>query len=60
MNATNDYSVNIRDYCRMTLYMDEKALKVYILEEILKQDLGDILDPLFNANKIGERPIMNV
>ena len=26
MNATNDYDVHIRDYCRMTLYLAKKAL----------------------------------
>ena len=34
MNATNDYDVCIRDYCRMTLYLAEKALQLKILEEI--------------------------
>lgn len=28
--------------------------------EILQQDSGELLDPLFNIDKIGERPIMNV
>ena len=48
MNATNDYDVHIRDYCRMTLYL---AQKVQILKEILKQDYGELLDPLFNSKK---------
>ena len=30
-----------------------------ILEEIRQQDLKEVLDPLFNLDKIGERPIMN-
>ena len=60
MNATNDYDVHIRDYCRMTLYLAQKVLKVKILKEIPKQDSGELLDPMFNSNKIRERPIMNV
>lgn len=60
MNAINNYDVHIRDYCRMTLHLAKKALKVQIPKEILKQDLGELLDPLFNIDKIGERPIMNV
>ena len=59
MNATNDYDVYIKDYCRMTLYLVEKALRVQISEEILKQDSKGLLDPLFNLDRIGERPIMN-
>ena len=60
MNATNDYDVCIRDYCRMTLYLAEKALQLNISDEIRQQDLKELLDPLFNAEEIGERPIMNV
>ena len=60
MNATNDYDVYIRDYCKMTLYLVEKALQINILEEIRQQDSKELLDPLFNSDKIGERPIMNV
>jgi hypothetical protein len=35
MNATNDYNVHIRDYCRMNLYLAEKALRIAILEEVI-------------------------
>ena len=59
MNATNDYDVHIRDYCRMTLYLVEKALHLNIPDEIRQQDSKELLDPLFNADKIGERPILN-
>ena len=34
MNATDDYDVRIRDYCRMTLYLAEKALHLTILYEV--------------------------
>ena len=60
MNATNDYDVCIRDYCRMTLYLVEKALHLTIPDEIRRQDSKELLDPLFNADKVGERPILNV
>ena len=30
-----------------------------ILDEIRQQDSKELLDPLFNADKIGERPILN-
>ena len=59
MNATNDYDVFIRDYCRMTLYLVEKALNISIPKDILQQDLGELLKPLFNTDKIRERPIIN-
>ena len=59
MNATNNYDVCIRDYYRMTLYLVEKAFQLNIPEDIRKQDSKELLDPLFNADKIGERPIMN-
>ena len=38
MNATNDYDVLIKDSCRMTLYLVEKALNIKIQLEILQQD----------------------
>ena len=60
MNVTNDYDVFIRDYCRMTLYLVEKALQPNIPDEIRQQDSKELLDPLLNSEKIGERPIMNV
>ena len=44
----------------MTLYLVEKVLKLNTLEEIRQQDSKELLDPLFNSDKIGERPIMNV
>ena len=54
MNTTNDYDVCIRDYCRMTLYLAEKALQLNIPKEIRKHDSKELLDPLFNSDKIGE------
>ena len=59
MKATNDYDVCIRDYCRMTLYLAKKVLQLNIPDEIGQQDSNELLDPLFNADKIGERPILN-
>ena len=59
MNATDDYDICIRDYCRMTLYLVEKTLKLNIPEEIRQQDSKELLDPLFILDKIRERPIMN-
>lgn len=50
----NDYDVHIRDFCRMTLYLVEKALNIKIPLEILQQDLAELLGPLFNKDKIGE------
>ena len=43
----------------MNLYLVEKSLKINILEEIRQQDSKELLDPLFNVDKIGERTIMN-
>ena len=43
----------------MTLYLVEKALHLTIPHEIRLQDSNELLDPLFNANKVGERPILN-
>ena len=59
MNATNDYDVHIRDYCRMTLYLAEKTLHLTIPDEIWLQDSQEVLDPLFNVDKVGERTILN-
>lgn len=59
MNAKNDYGVRIMDYCRMNLYLEEKALQLNIPEKIRQHDSKELLDPLFNSKKIGERPIKN-
>ena len=60
MNTIDDYDVHIRDYCRMNLYLKESALKIKIPLKIVQQDTKDLLDPLFNRDKIGDMPIMNV
>ena len=60
MNATNDYDVHIKDCYRMTLYLAEKALQLNIPEEIRQKDAKELLDPLFNLDKISERSIMDV
>ena len=44
----------------MTLYLVEKALKITIPLKIWKQYFDKLLDPLFNKDRIGERPIMSV
>ena len=59
MNAIDDYDVCIRDYCRMILYLVEMALHLTIPNEIRLQDSQELLDPLFNTDKVGERPILN-
>ena len=52
MNATNDYDVCIRDYCRMTLYLVEKALKIKIPLKIVQQDTDDLLNLFFNKKRL--------
>ena len=44
----------------MNLYFAEKALKIKILLKVVQQDTQDVLDPLYNCDKIYDRPIMNV
>ena len=44
----------------MTFYLAKKALHLTILDEIRLQDSKELLDPLFNTDKVGERPILNV
>ena len=46
MNAIDDYDIWIRDYCRMTLYLVEKALKKKISLKVVQKDIEDFLDPL--------------
>ena len=43
----------------MTLYLAEKALHLTIPDEVWLQDSQEVLDPLFNASKVGERTIIN-
>ena len=59
MNAVDDYEIQIRDYCRMTLYLARNALKIKVPLKVVQQDTLDVLDPLYNQDKICHRPIMN-
>lgn len=43
----------------MTLYLETTTLEIKVPLKIIQQDIGDVLDPLFNREKIGDRPIMN-
>ncbi len=60
MNSIDDYDAQIKDYCRMTLYLVEKALKMEIPLKTIEKDINDVLYPLDNRDKIYDRPIMNV
>ena len=60
MNAIDDYDIHIRDNCRMKLYLVEKALKMNIPIKAVQKDTKDVLDPLYNHEKIYDRPIVNV
>ena len=44
----------------MTLYLVEKALKIKIPLKIWQQDSEKLFEPLFNRDKIGDKPIMSV
>ena len=43
----------------MNLYLAEKAFKMNITLKAIKKDIEDVLDPLYNWDKIYERLIMN-
>ena len=60
MNATDNYDVYIRDYCRMNLYLVEMDLKMKIPLNIVQQDIEDLVNPLLKKEKIGDKPITNV
>ena len=38
MNVIDNYDIQIRDYCRMTLYLVEKELKMKILLKFMEKD----------------------
>ena len=60
MNLLDDYDVQIRDYCRMTLNLEEKELKMNIPLKFVEKDMKYVLDPLYNRDKIYDRMIMNL
>lgn len=60
MNAIDDYDIQRRDYLRMTLYLVGSTLKIMFSLKDVQQDTQDILDPLYNRDKIYDRPIMNM
>ena len=59
MNMIDDYDIQIRDNCRLTLYLVGSALKIKIPLKVVQQGTQDVLDPLYNCDKIFDRPIMN-
>ena len=54
MNAVDDYKVRIRHYYRMNLYLESSALELKIPLKIMQHDTKDVLDQLFNRDKIGD------
>lgn len=56
----DDYDVHIRDYCRMSLHLAEKVLNMKIPLNIIEKDVPKIMHPLYNRDKIYDRPIINV
>ncbi len=44
----------------MTLYLENSVLEIKVPLKVVQQDIEDVLDPLFNSDIIGDRPIMNV
>ena len=59
-NEIDVYEIQIRDYYRMTLYLVGSALKIKVSLKIVPLDTEEIVDPLYNRDKIYDRPIMNV
>lgn len=43
----------------MTLYLEGSALKIKVPLKIMHQDTEEVLDPLYNRDKINNQPIMN-
>ena len=43
----------------MTLYLARSSLKIKIPLKVVQQDIQEVLDPLYNHDKIFDRPIMN-
>ena len=52
MNPIDDYDIHIRDYCRMSIYLESSALKIMVPLMVVQQDIEDVLDPFYNIDKI--------
>lgn len=59
MNSVDDYDVQIRDYCIMRVQLSEKVLNLEIPLKAWNKNAPLVLDPLYNRDKIYERPIIN-
>ena len=59
LNCKDDYEVWIRDYYRMVLKLVEEVLQISVMLEVIDQDTPDILDPIYNRDKIYDRAIVN-
>ena len=43
----------------MTLYFERSALKIKVSLKVIQQDTQDVLDPLYNWDKIHDKMIVN-
>ncbi len=58
MNTVYDYDVCIRYYCRMSLQLTKKVLNMDIHLKSWEKNVLEIMDPLYNRDKIFEKSIM--
>ena len=59
LNCQDDYEVCVRDYYLMDLKLEEEVLQISLMLEIIDHDTPNILDPIYNRDKIYERAIIN-
>ena len=52
LNYLDDYEIQIRDHYRMDLKLAEEVLHIPIYLKDIDKDFLDILDPLYNRDKI--------
>ena len=59
MNIVDDYEIQLRDYCRMNLYLVGGVLNIMVPLKIVQKDTKYFLYPLYKRDKIFDQPIMN-
>lgn len=52
MNAVDDYNVHIRDYCRMSLHLEEKILNMELHLKALEKNVPEIMIPCTTRIKL--------
>ena len=60
LNCQDDYEARIKDYFQMDLKLTKEFLQFPLSLKVIDKDSPNILDPVYNRDRIFDKVIMNV